>query len=105
MTTLSTHVLDTAAGQPARGVRVLLEPRMGQAWQLAKVVTPGDDGRVDGFGDLEPGYYRLTFDAAGYFAETAFFPEIIVSFDLRGDEHHHVPLLMSPFSYTTYRGS
>lgn len=109
MSTLSTHVLDTALGRPARGIRVTLER---DDAVLGTAVTD-DDGRVK---DLQPknatlaaGRYELRFDVAAYFAaggRETFYSEIAVSFQLReGDEHYHVPLLLSPFGYSTYRGS
>ena len=127
--TLSTHVLDAALGRPAAGVRVRLdrldppEPPgtpgqpapaglAGGTWvTVADGVTDGD-GRLAGWlpdGVPGPGAHRLTFDTGGYFAGhgiTAFYPEVSVTF-LVGDAaaHYHLPLLLSPFAYTAYRGS
>jgi 5-hydroxyisourate hydrolase len=95
--TLSTHVLDTARGEPAAGVPVRLE-RAGVP--LASGVT-GADGRLRFDNELLPGRYRLVFDTAG-----AFFPEVVVVFEVTDPVRHlHVPLLLSPYGYTTYRGS
>jgi 5-hydroxyisourate hydrolase len=101
--TLSTHVLDAAAGRPAEGVGIRLERRDGTAW------TPLTEGRTDGDGRLrdlpatDKGTYRLVFDTA---AHSDFFPEVSVVFTItEPDRHHHVPLLLSPFAYSTYRGS
>ena len=109
MNTVSTHVLDSSRGCPAAGVPVRLE-RSGDAGALAETVTD-DDGRVAqlGPGDLGPGTYRVVFGTGAYFARTgqqAFYPEVAVSF-LVGDTggHYHVPLVLSPFAYATYRGS
>ena len=113
MSGLSTHVLDTARGRPAAGVPVRLERRQGAAWETLSTATTGADGRV---GSLLPtgvplaaGVYRLTFDLAAYFGargEASFYPEASIVFEVREpDEHHHVPLLVSPHGYTTYRGS
>ena len=108
MTSISTHVLDTARGCPARGVPVRLEAEDGTV--LAEAVTD-DDGRVAQLGgdDLSPGRVRLVFDTAGYHAtsgELAFFPEVVVTIDVfDADGRLHVPLLLSPFAYSTYRGS
>lgn len=105
---VTTHVLDTSLGRPASGVRVVLERPDGE--QLATAVTD-PDGRVGSLGPtgLEPGTYRLRYDTGGYFAASGaegFFPEVVVAFAVRdGEEHHHVPLLLSPFAYSTYRGS
>ena len=98
MATLSTHVLDTAAGRPAAGVPVTLTDADGAA--LADATTDAD-GRVGSLGgDLPPGTYRLRFAVDG-----PFFPEVVVVFTIAVDEHHHVPLLLSPYGYSTYRGS
>lgn len=98
MSTLSTHVLDTAAGRPASGVAVTLETRDGQ--RLAEGVTDAD-GRIAPLGgELALGDYLLRFAVEG-----AFFPEVIVVFTVADERHHHVPLLLSPFGYSTYRGS
>lgn len=101
--TVSTHVLDATRGGPAAGVGVRLERVDGTL--LAAGVT-NRDGRVADFaGAVEPGVYRLRFDTENYLAET-FYPEVVVTFRVReAAEHHHVPLLLSPFAYSTYRGS
>lgn len=109
MSTLSTHVLDTALGRPAPGIRVTLE-REGKA--VGSGVTDAD-GRVRELhkkdAPLSQGSYRLTFYVADYFSKAgreSFFPEIVVNFRISGGaEHYHVPLLLSPFGYSTYRGS
>jgi len=104
MSTLSTHVLDTALGKPAAGIGVTLlrgEQVLGQA-------TTDADGRARDFvKTIEPGEYRLRFDVAGYFAgRESFYRSITIDFVVRAaNEHHHVPLLLSPFGYSTYRGS
>lgn len=113
-TTISTHVLDTSLGTPAANITVTLEriDERGVATQIASHVTNGD-GRVGALspsdGALTGGSYKLTFDVASYFAQTmrkSFYTEIGVNFEV-GDEprHYHVPLLVSPFGYSTYRGS
>jgi 5-hydroxyisourate hydrolase len=109
---ISTHVLDTARGRPAQGVPVVLERSAQDGWyELGRGATDAD-GRVrDLLPDGAPvadGRYRLTFDTGAYFrarGEAAFYPEVAVVFTVAGDEHHHVPLLLSPFGYSTYRGS
>jgi 5-hydroxyisourate hydrolase len=101
VSTLSTHVLDTAAGRPAAGVPVRLETRDGRPLGEARTDA---DGRVGGLGDrLEPGDYLLRFDTGSYV--DGFYPEVVVVFSVGADEHYHVPLLLSPFGYSTYRGS
>jgi 5-hydroxyisourate hydrolase len=105
MTHLSTHVLDAAAGRPACGIAVALADTTGAV--LADARTD-DDGRVATLADgLAPGVYRLTFDTGAYFAATPhFYPEVTVTFEvLAGVADYHVPLLLSPFAYSTYRGS
>lgn len=106
MSSLSTHVLDTALGRPAEGVGVRLEDAAGQ--QRAAATTDAD-GRVGALAaDLPPGTYRLVFDSAAYFARTStptFFPQVTVTIEIGDGGHHHVPLLLSPFAYSTYRGS
>ena len=105
--TLSTHVLDAAQGRPAVGVAVRLEAADGTV--LADATTDSD-GRVPAFAAvLDGGTFRLRFDTGGYFAatdQTGFYPEVVVTFDVADpQQHHHVPLLLSPFAYSTYRGS
>ena len=109
MSTLSTHVLDTALGRPARGIKVTLE--CGDDL-LGSGVTDGD-GRVRELhkkdAPLGQGSYTLTFYVADYFSRASrefFFPEVVVNFRISGaEEHYHVPLLLSPFGYSVYRGS
>ncbi|HJY88412.1 MAG TPA: hydroxyisourate hydrolase [Candidatus Acidoferrales bacterium] len=114
MGAITTHILDTARGQPAAGVPVRLEVHSAtQGWKVLATGHTDSDGRVKNFlpsGErLEPGTYRLTFDAAQYFRGhglEAFFPEVSLVFRVRdAAEHYHVPLLLSPYGYTTYRGS
>ena len=109
---ITTHVLDTARGTPAAGVPVRLE-RLSRAGpeEIGRASTDAD-GRVRDLGPerLQPGTYRLVFDTAGYFARLgqrdSFFPEVTVTFSANGEAtHYHVPLLLSPFGYATYRGS
>ena len=111
MTTVSTHVLDTARGRPAQGVPVTLDVLDDGAWQRVGTAVTGPDGRVStlppaGAAGLVRG--RLAFAVREYLVRThgaAFFPEITVVFEAEPDEHYHVPLLLAPFGYTTYRGS
>ena len=114
MSTISTHILDTSRGKPAPGVTVSLEILIaGEGWsRLSQAVTDGD-GRVKSFVLTEPqlvaGTYRLTFAVGQYFSsldQQSFYPEVTVNFLIEGgSEHYHVPLLISPFGYSTYRGS
>ena len=105
---LSAHVLDAAAGAPAAGVTVELASSTGDL--IASTATDCD-GRVGDLGpdQLEPGRYQVTFGSGAYFADRGtecFYPSVTVLFTVTaGQPHHHVPLLLSPYSYTTYRGS
>jgi 5-hydroxyisourate hydrolase len=107
VSSLSTHVLDTALGQPAAGIRVTLS-RSGQ--QIGGGVTDAD-GRIKDLQDgssLTPGPYLLTFAVGPYFAAAkrdTFYDMIAIEFRVGADAHYHVPLLLSPFGYSTYRGS
>ncbi len=109
MSAVTTHVLDAGSGGPATGMAVRLERLDGEV--LARGTTD-DDGRVPDLGPdrVEVGAYRLVFDTAGWSARTgtpAFFtPEVVLTFTVTDPvRHHHVPLLLSPFACTTYRGS
>ena len=103
-TTISTHVLDTGSGAPAAGVAVALDaPHAEGGWQTLESGVTDADGRAGPLdGGAAPGPRRLVF-ATG--RVSAFFPEVAVTFVPPQDEHCHVPLLLSPFGYTTYRGS
>ncbi|MBI3494213.1 MAG: hydroxyisourate hydrolase [Acidobacteria bacterium] len=109
---ITTHVLDIARGEPAEGLTVILEIRQASEW------APVGRGSTDGKGRLEtltegpisPGIYRLTFDVGSYHRNLGlsapFFPEVRITFNvLDTDEHYHVPLLLSPYGYSTYRGA
>lgn len=109
MSSLSTHVLDTTHGRPAAGVALTLASAGGEA--LFAGMT-NDDGRCPGLPPVGPGRYRLTFAVAAYFralgmalADPPFLDEIAIDFGIAGDGHYHVPLLVSPYGYSTYRGS
>jgi 5-hydroxyisourate hydrolase len=112
---VTTHVLDTARGVPAAGVPVRLEQISGPDPVEIAVAATGSDGRARSLGPsrLPPGVYRLVFDTGAYLdgqhpgaGPEAFFPEVAVTFRMDGTTpHYHVPLLLSPFGYSTYRGS
>ncbi len=124
MSAISTHVLDVAAGRPAAGMRVRLErvaatgEHVAPAGEEIAAASTDADGRVASLGPeaIAPGTYRLIFDTGGYIMRQrgdsaggagtgAFFPEVTVTFTVTDAGHYHVPLLMSPFGYSTYRGS
>ena len=106
MSSVSTHVLDTALGRPAYGVPVRLSNDQGVVLGSG---TTDADGRIAEFEPgLGAGTYQLWFDVATYAAATGqsiFFPEVTVTFTITDERHHHFPLLLSPFAYSTYRGS
>jgi 5-hydroxyisourate hydrolase len=110
MSSLSTHVLDAVSGQPAAGVRVALERRAEDGWQpLGDGITDADGRLRDLAPDgLDTGDHRLVFATGEYFratGQTGFYPEVAVTFTVTGERHHHVPLLLSPYAFSTYRGS
>jgi hydroxyisourate hydrolase len=110
---ITTHVLDISRGVPAVGITVILELRQSSAWAPIGRGITDENGRVNTLtteGRLAPGTYRLTFDIGSFHREqglsVSFFPEVKITFNVRDpDEHFHLPLLLSPFGYSTYRGS
>jgi hydroxyisourate hydrolase len=111
MTTISTHILDLTAGRPAAGVPVSLDIWSSGTWVPAGGSVTGPDGRITDLPRLDPdtpATARLVFAVRDYLVAShgsAFFPEITISFTAQPGEHYHVPLLLSPFGYSTYRGS
>lgn len=112
MSQLTTHVLDTSRGRPAAGVPVTLFQHSQDQWKsIARGITNAD-GRIPDLLPvdrlLEQGVYKLRFDTAVYFQKLSvdsFYPFVEVSFSISSGEHYHVPLLLNPFGYSTYRGS
>ncbi len=111
---ISTHVLDTSTGRPAAGLKVSLEAlSAGNGWTQVAWGTTDDDGRIRELlpmgGTLDQRRYRMVFDTLAYFQRRgvkAFYPVVVVVFEIAEPaDHHHVPLLLSPFGYSTYRGS
>jgi 5-hydroxyisourate hydrolase len=106
---LSTHVLDATTGTPARGVAVTLESRIDGVWQQVASGRTDADGRIRELGDPGVGVHRVGFDTGSYFAARGvptFYPQVSITFEIAdGAAHHHVPLLLSPFAFSTYRGS
>jgi hydroxyisourate hydrolase len=104
---ITTHVIDTATGEPAARIPVELDVFVsGHGWRDAGRGVTNTDGRVLDFGEAPvPGIYRLMFDVAVHIP-AAFFPTISITFEVRDEkDHYHIPLLLSPFGYTTYKGS
>ncbi len=113
MSQVTTHILDTARGCPAEGVKVVFSKAEGDSFELVSQGVTDDDGRV---GDLleenivlEEGMYRMVFEVSGYFRNRGhkhFYPYVEIVFNIDGDgQHYHIPLLLSPYGYSTYRGS
>jgi 5-hydroxyisourate hydrolase len=109
MSAITTHVLDAVLGKPASGIAIHLEKRTDSGWvALAEGLTDGDGRCRDLCHDGSDGAYRLTFAVGVYFAQhgrSSIYPEVSITFDVDGEHHYHIPLLLSDNSYTTYRGS
>ncbi len=112
MSQLTTHILDTSIGKPAQNVSIVLEQKVSGGWnKLAEGIT-NTDGRVSNLlaADiiLDKGIYRLLFDTQSYFKTQnlkSFYPSVTVEFEITDGSHYHVPLLLNPYGYSTYRGS
>lgn len=114
MSTISTHILDTARGKPANGVAVYLESqKTDETWEQLTHAWTDEEGRVKPFflleAPLKGGTYRLVFDTESYFSaldSDCFYPQVCVVFNIGDDpQHYHIPLLISPYGYSTYRGT
>jgi 5-hydroxyisourate hydrolase/2-oxo-4-hydroxy-4-carboxy-5-ureidoimidazoline decarboxylase len=112
MSQLTTHVLDTRVGKPGKDISVRLMQKSGDNWQAIAQGITNADGRVADLLPaeklLEPGNYKISFDTGAYFAANnikGFYPEVEIQFTVFDGSHYHVPLLINPFGYSTYRGS
>ena len=109
MSGITTHVLDTARGRPASGVPVLLEVQEEHGWREICRTQTNADGRAQLLPAIDIGIYRITFGIETYFTTQGtegFYPEAVIVFHVRdANQHYHVPLLLSPYGYSTYRGS
>ena len=112
MSAITTHVLDTSRGRPAGAVHVELHRKSGENWKTLGAGLTDANGRCDGLmgkSQLEAGTYRLLFNVGAYYRELdieSFYSEISIAFEVSHlGTHYHVPLLISPFGYSTYRGS
>ena len=112
MKSISTHVLDITLGRPARDVPITLDKKVGETFARVNAGKTDGDGRMKDLvaaGDLTTGTYRITFDTGAYFKAQnvkGFYPEASIVFVIEDAEaHYHVPLLLSSFGYSTYRGS
>jgi len=116
MSQITTHVLDTSKGKPAEGIEIILYQQsvdpVTSGWKEVAIGTTDSDGRILNLLDkdamLEVGIYKLKFNIQPYFEKQAtvgFYPFVEITFQIRDSEHYHIPLLLSPFGYSTYRGS
>ena len=107
--TVSTHVLDAVSGRPAAGLRVTLARQHAAGWTALASARTDADGRIAAFapdGDITAGVYQLTFETEEYLAGPTFYPVVVIVFRITDPaQHYHVPLLLSPYAYSTYRGS
>ena len=112
MSQITTHILDTSLGKPAQGVNITLEQKVAADWNKLATGITNSDGRI---GNLlpddkivEPGIYRMIFDTKSYFKTQnlkSFYPSVTIEFEVFDASHYHVPLLLNPYGYSTYRGS
>ena len=113
MSQITTHILDTSLGTPAQNVPVSLQSSSNGQWQIIGTGITNSDGRVEELGlsdtPLYAGIYKLRFDTALYYKKqktASFYPFVDIVFEISGDgQHYHVPLLLNPYGYSTYRGS
>lgn len=112
MSQITTHILDTTRGKPATGVSIFLFQQNGDNWKQVAVGTTNNDGRIPHLLEdkmiLDPGVYKMRFETKDYFDQQgipSFYPYVEISFILNDKEHYHVPLLLNPYGYSTYRGS
>ena len=112
MSPITSHILDTSLGKPAVGVAVQIEIKNAAEWSTLGTGKTNDDGRVTDLLEgetLQTGSYRLTFATAEYFAAQnveGFYPQVQIEFEIKDSEqHYHVPMLLNPCGYSTYRGS
>ncbi len=112
MTQLTTPVLDTSKGKPVHGVTIILYQQHKEDWKQLAVGVTNEDGRIPDFLQndivLESGVYKIKFETKEYFDKQGvqtFYPFVEITFTITGNEHYHVPLLLTPFGYSTYRGS
>ncbi|GAA4382931.1 hydroxyisourate hydrolase [Hymenobacter koreensis] len=112
MSQITTHILDTTKGKPAAGVTIALFAEQEEAWQELARGTTNQDGRIPDLlpkGQLLPlGTYKMKFFTQAYFEQQGvpnFYPFVEIVFNLNAAEHYHIPLLLNPFGYSTYRGS
>lgn len=113
MSQITTHVLDTTLGKPAQDISIILEQfTLSGSWKQLSSGKTNADGRLPNLLApgviVEPGIYHLIFDTGSYFkslGKKGFYPEVTIAFEITDASHYHVPLLLNPYGYSTYRGS
>lgn len=112
MSRITTHILDTAKGCPAQGIRIVLYQFLVDQWEEKAKGQTNADGRIADWPDADAvigkGIYKMRFGIRDYFDQQfipSFYPFVEISFEITTDDHYHIPLLISPFGYSTYRGS
>lgn len=112
MSQITTHILDTTKGKPAANVRIMLYQGANDEWAEIALGITNNDGRIADLlptdEPLQPGIYKLRFETKDYFDQQqikTFYPYVEIIFDIQSTDHYHVPLLLNPFGYSTYRGS
>lgn len=112
MSQITTHVLDTTIGKPGEGIHIELQEQKEDKWQTIAEGKTNADGRIADLLDkdkvLSPATYRMVFHTGKYFSDKsqkAFYPVVIIHFQTMDESHYHIPLLLNPFGYSTYRGS
>jgi len=112
MSQITTHILNTTIGKPAAGITIILYRGENDEWTELKRGKTKDDGRINDLLAkdvlLQIGIYKLRFETKDYFDKIqtpTFYPFVEITFDIQSSEHYHIPLLLNPFGYTTYRGS
>lgn len=112
MSQITTHILDTSIGKPAAGVTIHLQQAHKNGWENIASGITNSDGRIPNLLPeeivLSPGVYTMVFETGPYFEEKkllAFYPTVRIEFETFDESHYHIPLLLNPFGYSTYRGS
>lgn len=112
MSQITTHILDTTRGKPATGIVITLYRQQDDQWKEMAAGVTNTDGRIPGLLPkdtiLAPGVYKMLFETKPYFDKLAiatFYPYVEIAFAITDNTHYHIPLLLNPFGYTTYRGS
>jgi len=112
MSQITSHILDTTKGKPAQGVLILLFLQDKNDWkEIGRSITNSDGRATDLLENntvAQPGIYKLKFETKSYYDQQSiksFYPFVEIVFEITGEEHYHVPLLLNPFGYSTYRGS